>query len=70
MEHVEYPKWQYKGAKAVLVNSAEEAEALGEGWADAPSEAKEEAEAIDPRDAEIEALKAQLAEAQAPKPRK
>lgn len=70
MEHIEYPKWKYRGKEAVLVHTEQEESALGEGWADAPTEAQEAAEAIDPRDAEIEALKAQLAEAKAAKPRK
>lgn len=60
----EYPKWKYKGAKGVLVNSADEEKALGDGYADAPTE-EASAPEVDPRDAEIEALKAQLAAAQA-----
>lgn len=60
----EYPKWKYKGAKGVLVNSAAEEKALGKGYADAPTE-EAPAPEVDPRDAEIEALKAQLAAAQA-----
>lgn len=64
MEHVEFPKWKYKGTTGKLVNSAEEEAKLGKGWADQPSEEPPEPE-VDERDAEIEALRAALAEAQA-----
>lgn len=63
MEHVEFPKWKYKGAKAKLVQNADEESALGDGWGDQPSDASAEP-AVDPRDAEIAALRAALAEAQ------
>lgn len=62
---IEFPKWKYKGAESKLVNSAEEEVALGEGWGNAPVEPSTEP-VIDPRDAEIAALKAALAESQAP----
>jgi hypothetical protein len=64
MDHIEYPKWKYQGALGKLVNSAEEEAELGDGWADQPSDAHTELE-VDPRDAEIEALRQALAEAQA-----
>lgn len=61
----EFPKWKYQGGpgaagKAVLVNSVEEEAKLGDGWADAPSDVVPEP-VVDPRDAEIASLKAQLA---------
>ena len=35
---IHFPKWKYhKTKKAVVVNSAEEEEALGSGWADSPA---------------------------------
>jgi hypothetical protein len=63
MEHIEFPKWKYQGATAKLVHNTEEEAALGDGWGDQPSDASAEPE-VDPRDAEIEALRAALAEAQ------
>jgi hypothetical protein len=63
MEHIEFPKWKYQGTKGVLVNNADEESTLGDGWSDQPSEASAEP-VVDPRDAEIEALRAALAEAQ------
>ena len=36
---IHFPKWKYhKEKKAVVVNSAEEEEALGKGWADSPAD--------------------------------
>lgn len=62
MEHQEFPKWKYQGAKGVLVNNAGEESALDEGFSDQPT-AEPEAAPVDPRDAEIAALKATLAKA-------
>jgi hypothetical protein len=34
----EYPKWLYHAdGRSVIVNSREEAEALGDGWAETPA---------------------------------
>ena len=57
---IEYPKWKYRGADGVLVHSAEEEAALGDGWADQPSEVSPAPE-VD----ESEALKARIAELEA-----
>lgn len=70
MDHIEYPKWKYQGAKAVLVHSEQEETDLGDGWADAPTDAQGTAQQVDPRDAEIAELREQLAKAQARTPAK
>lgn len=62
----EFPKWKYKGAKGVIVNSADEEAALGEGYADAPTE-EASAAGADPKDARIAELEAQLLAAQGSK---
>ncbi len=38
MEHQEYPKWKYRDMVGVLVHSDAHERALGDGYADAPSE--------------------------------
>lgn len=66
MDFQEFPKWKYRGAKAVLVNSKQEEVGLGSGWADAPSEnPQDDTSKVDPRDAEIADLREKLAQAQA-----
>ena len=40
----EYPKWKYQGTQGRLVESADEEAALGEGFADAPTEAAKPSE--------------------------
>lgn len=66
MDFQEFPKWKYRGAKAVLVNSKQEEADIGSGWADAPSDSQQDdAPEVDPRDAEIADLREQLAKAQA-----
>ena len=67
MEKIEYPKWKYAATGAVLVQDAAEEAALGDGYEDSPADVQP-VPVIDPRDAEIEALKAELA-AQKPKRR-
>lgn len=68
MDFQEFPKWKYRGAKAVLVNSKQEEADLGSGWADAPSDSQQDdAPEVDPRDAEIADLREQLANLNQPK---
>lgn len=68
MDFQEFPKWKYRGAKAVLVNSKQEEADLGAGWTDAPSDSQQDdAPEVDPRDAEIARLKEQLAKVTQPK---
>lgn len=61
-DYQEFPKWKYKGNQGSLVNSAAEEKAIGKGYTDAPTESVSPPEP-DPRDAEIEMLKIQLAAA-------
>lgn len=67
MDFQEFPKWKYRGAKAVLVNNKQEESDLGSGWADAPADPLELPPEVDPRDAEIARLKEQLANLNQPK---
>lgn len=45
-QHQEFPKWKYHAVQgSIIVNSADEESALGEGWVNSPAEAKEIADA-------------------------
>lgn len=57
----EFPKWKYQGARGVVVNTADEEAALGDGYTDSPTEEAAPAPAADPRDARIAELEALLA---------